>query len=217
VKLRHYPFLDRLDAGRQLADVLAARKFDQPVVLALPRGGVPVAWKIAQVLNAPLDVLLVRKIPAPMYPELALGAIISHPHFCRVLNKDLMRMLKPSTAYLEAEEKRQLDEIARRRECYCGDRPPVPVKEATVIIVDDGVATGATLKTALHALADADTKQLLFAVPVAPPTVLDDLRQDADEGICLLPAANFKAVSQYYANFEQTSDEEVIDLLHRST
>jgi putative phosphoribosyl transferase len=213
MKLRHYPFRDRQDAGQQLARELVARAIDQPLVLALPRGGVPVAHEIALALHAPLDVLLVRKLGAPMHSELALGAVVGHPHYRRVLNPEVMAMVGPSEEYLAAEEQHQLAEIERRRVRYRGSSPAVPIRGRTVIVVDDGIATGATLKSALLALADAGAQRLMFAVPVAPQEEFEEMQRYADEGICLLPDPRFRAVSLYYAHFDQTSDEEVMTLL----
>jgi putative phosphoribosyl transferase len=210
------PFEDRQDAGRQLADALLARRLDDPVVLALPRGGVPVGYAVAQALDAPLDVLLVRKIGAPGHPELGLGAVVDGRPPQRVLNQRIMEMMKPPPGYIEAEEQRQIREIERRRALYCESRPPVAVRNRTVIVVDDGIATGGTMKSALAALSGAGIKCLLFAVPVAPPEVLDDLHAMADDGICLLAPPFFRAVSPYYANFDQTTDDEVIALLGQS-
>lgn len=213
-----HPFRDRHDAGRQLAAALMHLKDEHPVVLALPRGGVPVAYEVARALDAPLDVLLVRKIGAPGHPELGLGAVIDGQHPLRVMNDDLVRMVDPPPGYIEAEEARQLDEIERRRKLYCGARPPLTLQGRTVIVVDDGIATGGTLKTALAALSRSGARRLIFAVPVAPERVLADMRQETglDEGVCLLAPKSFRAVSLYYADFDQTSDEEVVELLNNT-
>ncbi len=215
--ISHSPFADRRDAGRKLAAAVAHLRSAHLLVLALPRGGVPVGYEVAQSLGAPLDVLLVRKIGVPGYPELGLGAIVDGAAPCKVMNQDVMDYWKPSAQYLADEERRQLAEIERRRRLYCGERSPFPVHGRTVLVVDDGIATGGTLKTALKALAGAGVKRLVFAVPVAPATVLDELRKEADEGICLLAPPDFRAVSLYYADFEQTTDEEVIRLLGAAT
>jgi putative phosphoribosyl transferase len=211
------PFKDRRDAGRQLADALEYLKPQKPVVLALPRGGVPVAYEVAQALGAPLDVLLVRKIGAPGQPELGLGAVVDGQRHQRVLNQDLIDMVRPPEGYIEAEERRQLHEIERRRKLYCGTRPPVPLEGRTVIVVDDGIATGGTMKTALAALSSLGVGRLVLAVPVAPRKVLESLSIDVDESICLLAPEAFRAVSPYYADFDQTTDEEVIGLLNASS
>jgi predicted phosphoribosyltransferase/CBS domain-containing protein len=207
------PFRDRRHAGQRLAPSLLHLQDAAPLVLALPRGGVPVAYEVALALRARLDVLLVRKLGAPGCAELGLGAVVEGPVPQRVLNQEVIESCKPPPGYLAAEEQRQLYEIERRRKLYCGGRPLAPVRGRTVIVVDDGVATGATLKSALIALAQAGARRLVFAVPVAPRGVLKELRKLADEGICLLAPHTFRAVSPYYADFLQTGDEEVIALL----
>lgn len=209
----HPPFLDRRDAGRKLAAALMHLKADKPVVLALPRGGVPVAYEVALALDAPLDVLIVRKIGAPGHPELGLGAVVDGANPQRVLNDSVMRQVYASPEYIEDEQRRQLVEIERRRQLYCGDRPPVPTAGRTVIVVDDGIATGGTIKTALMALSKGDVKHLTFAVPVAPAEVVDDLQRDFPDGVCLHTPDFFRAVSLHYGNFTQTTDEEVVALL----
>src|SRR5438477_10698172 len=146
-------FRDRRDAGRQLAAALAHYRQDRPIVLALPRGGVPVGFEVAKSLTAPLDVLLVRKIGAPGHEELALGAIVDGHDPQLVLNEDVVRAVAPRPGYIEAEEQRQLAEIERRRREYVGNRTPVAVERRTIIVVDDGIATGATVKAALRGLA----------------------------------------------------------------
>lgn len=214
-----HPFEDRRDAGRQLAAALMHLKDDHPVVLALPRGGVPVGYEVAQALKAPLDVLLVRKLGAPGHPELGLGAVVDGRHPQRVLNEDVMRMVQPPPGYVEEEQQRQLEEIERRRQLYCGTRAPIDLEGRTVIVVDDGIATGGTLKTALAALSKAGVGSLVFAVPVAPEQSLAELRSEpgVDDGICLLTPRSFRAVSLYYTRFDQTSDEEVVALLDAAT
>lgn len=210
-----HPFEDRRDAGRHLAAALMHLKDDHPVVLALPRGGVPVGYEVAQALKAPLDVLLVRKLGAPGHPELGLGAVVDGRHPQRVLNEDVMRMVQPPPGYVEEEQQRQLEEIERRRQLYCGTRTPIDLEGRTVIVVDDGIATGGTLKTALAALSKAGVGSLVFAVPVAPEQSLAELRSEpgVNDGICLLTPRSFRAVSLYYTRFDQTSDEEVVALL----
>ena len=211
----HTPFKNRREAGLQLAAELAYLKKEKPIVLALPRGGVPVAYEIAYALSAPLDVLLVRKIGAPFFPELGIGAVVEGPSPQHVINEALVNRLNIDPAYLQEEQQRQLAEIKRRRQRYCGHHMPLQVHDRTVIVVDDGVATGATMMTALKALAQSHVRRLIFAVPVAPPEVISRLRAYAEEGICLLIPADFQSVSHYYEDFEQTSDEEVISLLER--
>lgn len=209
------PFKDRHDAGLQLASALMYLKKERPIILALPRGGVPVGYEVAHELMAPLDVLLVRKIGAPGYPELGIGAVVDGERHQTVLNDDLVSRLHVSSTYLTEETQRQLVEIERRRALYCGDRPPLQVHGRTVIVVDDGIATGGTMAAALKALAQEGPEKLIFAVPVAPRESLDKLCTGVDDGVCLVVPQDFRAVGQFYQNFDQTSDEEVISLLDR--
>ncbi|OWW19647.1 phosphoribosyltransferase [Noviherbaspirillum denitrificans] len=212
----HHPFRDRRDAGRQLAAALQFLKDSDPVILALPRGGVPVAFEVAQALHAQLDVFLVRKIGAPAFPELGLGAVAEgREQFC-VINHALAARTHASEQYLEEEKQRQLTEMARRRELYRGGRELVDLKDRAVVVVDDGIATGGTMKVALQAIAAAQPERLLYAVPVGPDETIADLCNFADDGVCLLSPSDFRAVSQYYDNFDQTSDEEVIQLLQEA-
>ncbi|WP_338016860.1 CBS domain-containing protein [Noviherbaspirillum saxi] len=211
--MKPHPFRDRRDAGRQLAAALAFLRSSRPVVLALPRGGVPVAYEVAIALDAPLDLLLARKIPAPGFSEFGIGAVVDGDPPIRVLNRAAVERLQPSTEYLEAEVQRQLAEIARRRLAYCGERAPISVIGRNVILVDDGAATGGTMKAALRALAGMRTGKLVFALPVAPSDTLSSLQAEADEGICLVVPPGFRAVSQYYDDFAQTGDDEVTALL----
>ncbi|MBU9576879.1 phosphoribosyltransferase [Ralstonia mannitolilytica] len=211
------PFRDRLDAGRQLADALASLKLGEPrVVLALPRGGVPVGHAIARAVQAVLGVLLVRKLGAPLQPELALGALADcgagmPPHV--EWNTALLRALAPTQAYLDAVTTQELAEMERRRARY--GVTPTPLAGATVIVTDDGVATGATVRAALGAVRVARPARLALAVPVAPDTTWQALRAEVDDGVCLIaaPDPSFQAVGQYYRNFDQTEDSEVIALL----
>ncbi|MGV3743303.1 MAG: phosphoribosyltransferase [Burkholderiaceae bacterium] len=209
------PFKDRRDAGLQLASALMYLKKDRPVILALPRGGVPVAYEVAHELMAPLDVLVVRKIGAPGYAELGIGAVVDGEHPQTVLHEDLIRQLNVPASYLAEETQRQLVEIERRRKCYCGDRPPLQVHGRTVIIVDDGIATGGTMAAALKAVAREGPEKLIFAVPVAARDSLDRLCREVDDGISLVVPPDFRAVGQFYRDFDQTEDEEVISLLER--
>ena len=209
-------FEDRADAGRQLAQALAHLKPDRPVVLALPRGGVPVGFEIARALDAPLDVVLVRKIGAPDQPELGLGAIVDGENPQVVLNEELIELLQPDRRYLEAEGERQLAEIERRRAVYRPGRFPISLKGRTIIVVDDGIATGGTMKAALQALAQVGAKRLVLAVPVAPPEVLRAFQPLADEIVFLMTPVPFYSVGAFYRDFTQTTDAEVIDLLSRA-
>ncbi|MGD9617090.1 MAG: phosphoribosyltransferase [Alphaproteobacteria bacterium] len=206
-------FDDRRDAGRQLAQALARYRQDDPVVLALPRGGVPVGFEVAKALGAPLDVLIVRKIGAPGHPELGIGAVIDggNPHL--VLNDDVIRQVRPPAAYIEEEKHRQLAEIERRRRRYAGDRTAAPVAGRTAIVVDDGIATGGTVRAALRGIAGGNPARLVLAVPAAPADSLAELRLDCDEIVCLATPEPFYAVGAHYRDFTQTEDEEVIRLL----
>jgi putative phosphoribosyl transferase len=206
-------FRDRGDAGRQLAAALAPYRESQPVVLALPRGGVPVGFEVAKALSAPLDVLLVRKIGAPGHEELGLGAIVDGHEPQLVLNEDVVRTVAPPPGYIEAEAQRQLAEIERRRQHYVGDRPPIPVDGRLVIIVDDGIATGGTVKAALRGLARHHPARLVLAVPVAPADTLRELEAECDDIVCLATPEPFYAVGPHYRDFRQTEDAEVVRLL----
>lgn len=206
-------FLDRREAGRQLGEELAKTEWRDPVVLALPRGGVPVGFEVAKALRAPLDVLLVRKIGAPGHPEFAIGAVVDGADPQLVVNEEAVLILGPSLEYLEAEKKRQLVEIARRRERYFGGRTAVPTEGRTAIVVDDGIATGSTVKVALKAVRRSGADRVVLAVPVAPRDAVEALREEADDVICLSMPEPFHAVGLHYVDFEQTSDEEVIHLL----
>ena len=206
-------FRDRRDAGRQLAAALASYRQSRPVVLALPRGGVPVGFEVAKALGAPLDVLLVRKIGAPGHEELGLGAIVDGHDPQLVLNEDVVRVVAPPPGYIDAEAQRQLAEIERRRKQYVGDRRPVPVGGRIVIVVDDGIATGGTVKAALRGLARHHPARLVLAVPVAPADTLRELAAECDDIVCLATPEPFYAVGPHYRDFRQTEDDEVVRLL----
>lgn len=209
-------FSDRRQAGRELAAALMPLKAEHPVVLALPRGGVPVAFEVAQALDAPLDVALVRKIGAPGHPELGLGAVVNGSEPQLVLNDDIVRFVAPDPAYLEAETARQLAEIERRKKLYRGDRMPVGVEGRVVIVVDDGIATGGTVKAVLRALAQPRPARRVLAVPVAPPETVEALAAEADQVVCLATPEPFFAVGNHYRDFRQTTDAEVVELLRRA-
>lgn len=209
-------FADRHEAGRRLVPALSKFKDRNPIVLALPRGGVPVAFEVAQALNAPLDVVLVRKIGAPGHEELGLGAVVDGAHPQVVMNDEIVRAVQPPSAYLEAETSRQLAEIERRRRIYRSGEAPLEVSGRIVIVVDDGIATGGTMKAVLKALSSANPERLVLAIPVAPGDSIASLRADTDEIICLTTPDPFFAVGMHYRDFEQTSDDEVIQLLRRA-
>lgn len=209
-------FQDRREAGVRLTAALRHLAPAHPIILALPRGGVPVAFEIADALGAELDLLFVRKIGAPGYEELGIGAVVDGADPQLVLNEEVMRQLAPSPEYLRAEMRRQLVEIERRRSAYTGGIPPVELAGRTVIIVDDGIATGGTIKAALKGVRKAHPARLILAVPVAPSESIHALRAECDEVICLAQPDPFYSVGAHYADFTQTSDEEVIQLLRRA-
>jgi len=209
------PFLNRVEAGRRLADALAGWKDRHPVILALPRGGVPVAAEIAARLSAPLDLVLVRKLGVPGRPELAMGAVVDGTEPITVRNEDVIAAVRVTPAAFEAVRQRELAEIERRRRFYLGARPPVPVEGRCVIVVDDGIATGATVRAALRAIRRRRPAQLVLATPVAPRDVIADLSEEADAVVCLETPQPFWAVGAAYLDFDQVEDEAVIATLAR--
>lgn len=208
-------FKDRSDAGRRLAAAVMGYKDQQPVVLALPRGGVPVAAEVAAALNAPLDLILVRKIGVPFQPELAMGAVVDGGAPLVVRNEDVISLAGIEEADFNAVRDRELAEIERRRERYLGGRERVEVAGRTAIVVDDGIATGATTRAALRATRLRNPKKLVLAVPVAPTDSLEVMRQEADDVVCLEDYTSFGAIGFYYSDFWQVSDEKVIEILAR--
>jgi len=209
------PFSNRTEAGRKLAEALVFYKEQHPVILALPRGGAPVAAEIATALEAPLDLVLVRKIGVPFQPELAMGAVIDGQEPLVVRNEQVIRMAEINESEFDAIRDRELEEIERRRKLYLGNRPHPEVTGQTVIIVDDGIATGATIRVALRAIRMRKPRKLILAVPVAPTQSLDELRTEADEIVCLEDYDDFGAIGLYYSDFRQISDAEVIKLLEQ--
>ena len=212
----HFAFVDRAAAGRALAARLIRFRGQDPLVLALPRGGVPVGFEVAEELDAELDLLLVRKLGAPGHPEVGIGAVVDGSPPQVVLNQEFIRRIGASSDYIDAELGRQLAEMERRRRLYVGDRGPPRVAGRTVIVVDDGVATGGTVIAALRGLGEARARRLILAVPVAPREVLETLRSVCDEVVCLASPEPFHAVGAHYADFTQTGDEEVVRLLKMS-
>ena len=208
-------FRDRIEAGRKLVTALAAYRDQHPVVLALPRGGVPVAAEVASALEAPLDLILVRKIGVPTQPELAMGAVVDGGEPIIVRNEDVIGLAGISESDFKAACDSELAEIERRRQRYLGTRPRAEVTARTAIVVDDGVATGATTRAALQATRRRKPKRLVLAVPVAPTDTLSALRSDADDVVCLEDHEFFGAIGFYYRDFRQVSDEEVIKVLER--
>ena len=206
-------FADRTDAGRQLALALAKLDLPDPVVLALPRGGVPVAIEVARALKAPLDLVMVRKIGLPGQPEVALAAVVDGARPDLEVNEGIARQAGYNRLDIVKLAEPALAEIARRRAVYLAGRDPVPLGGRTAIIVDDGIATGATVRVALRSVRRQNPARLVLAVPVAPPEALAELAPLADDVICLLQPAHFIAVGAYYAVFDQVEDERVIALL----
>jgi predicted phosphoribosyltransferase len=209
------PFRNRSEAGQQLAAALKAYKDQQPAILALPRGGVPVAAEVAAALKAPLDLILVRKVGVPFQPELAMGAVVDGSAPIVVRNEDVIRYTRVSEEDFQAVCDRELAEIERRRERYLGHRRRVDVAGRTAIVIDDGIATGATIRAALRATHARGPKRLVLAVPVAPTETIAALRQEADDVVCLEDHEQFGAIGYYYADFSQVSDREVIEILAR--
>jgi len=207
------PFFDRDEAGQRLAKTLRRYRRQRPVVLALPRGGVAVAAPIAWALAAPLDLLIVRKIGVPGQPELAMGAIVDGAEPVVVHNQQVIATLGISDKEFGEVRDRELAEIERRRRLYLANRSFPDIAGRTVIVVDDGIATGATMKAALEALRTRRPRRLVMAVPVAPKDTLEELRPLADDVICIESQAAFMAISAYYIKFDQVSDAEVIDTL----
>jgi putative phosphoribosyl transferase len=207
-------FSDRAAAGRALGARLCSLQLRPPlIVLALPRGGVPVGAAVAQALQAPLDLLLVRKIGAPWQRELALAAVVEGDPPDIVIDEQVQRGMGTHTEYIEAQAQVQLREIERQRRAYLSGRPAAPVEGRTVIVVDDGIATGTTVRAALKALRRRRPAWLVLAVPVAPSDTLDQLRGEVDQVVCLDTPFPFYAVGQHYVCFDQVEDDEVIEAL----
>lgn len=205
-------YRDRLEAGRILATKLTAyadRK--DVVVLALPRGGVPVAFEVAKALQAPLDVFVVRKLGVPGHEELAMGAIATGGMY--IVNEHVVRMLAIPDSVIEEVAEREQKELERREQLYRDDLPPPDVRDRTIILVDDGLATGSTMRAAVAALRKQHPAHIVVAVPVAAPVVRDEFKAEVDEIVCASTPEPFFGVGYWYEDFSQTSDEEVHDLL----
>ncbi|HEX9606273.1 MAG TPA: phosphoribosyltransferase [Gemmatimonadaceae bacterium] len=207
-------FLDRYDAGRRLAEALSSYA-GQPdlLILALPRGGVPVAYEMARALHAPLDVFLVRKLGFPGHPELAMGAIATGG--VRILDRQLIRMYGVPAEEIERVTAAERREMERRERLYRDGRPPPDVSGRTVILVDDGLATGSSMRAAVEALREEGAKKIVVAVPVAARDTCAAMKDEVDEIVCALTPEPFRAVGIWYADFSETTDDEVRELLSR--
>lgn len=206
-------FADRVDAGRRLAERLAGRTYERGLVVAIPRGGVVVGAEIARILRLPLDVIIPRKIGAPYNPELAIGAVTQDG--TAIFNEELLRQIRLSEETKERLVREAVAETRRRLQLYRGSRPQPSWHNRSVILTDDGIATGYTVLAALRSLQRAEPKEIILAVPVAPPDTLEMLEPEVDEVVCLLVPDVFLAVGQFYYHFDQTSDDEVIALLEQ--
>ena len=213
--MQYEPFTDREEAGKLLGAEVARRigERDDAIVLALPRGGVPVGYEVARAIGAPLDVFTVRKLGVPGHEELAMGAIASGG--VRVLNDEVLRYVGVPQSTIELVAEREGRELERREKAYRGDRPPLDVRGKTVIIVDDGLATGSTMRAAVGALQKMRPREIVVAVPVGAPSTCAELRPGIAEVICLRTPEPFQAVGLWYEDFSQTTDEEVHQLLGR--
>lgn len=210
-------FRDREEAGRVLAGIIARHRFVEPLVLALPRGGIPVALLVAQALRAPLDLLFVRKIGAPEQPEFALAAVIEGEPEDITLNAELTQHLRVPPDWLDARRSEAHAEIARQRARYCAGRKRPDLAGRSLVVVDDGVATGTSLRAAIAALRRAEPHDITVAVPVAPPEMVEALRTEVEDVICPLQPRHFQAVGFFYDDFHQVGDDEVLRLMEEAT
>ena len=210
------PFENRTVAGRALGERLARMKLADPVVLALPRGGVPVGLEVARALHAPLDLLLVRKIGVPWQPELAVGAVMDGGAPVIVVEPRVIAETGIDRQYIEDRAQQELKEIERRRAVYLAHRAPEPVAGRTAIVVDDGIATGTTVRAALRGLRRKNPARLVLAIPVAPPDTVAALRAEVDDLVCLAQPDYFGAIGYFYRDFHQLADDEVIALLRQA-
>lgn len=207
-------FADRTDAGRRLGAILQHLRHEPLVVLGLPRGGVPVAFEVAKALEAPLDVIVVRKLGVPFQPELAMGAVGEDG--VRIINDEVVRMAGVSSEELAAVEARERAELERRARRFRGDRPRLPLGGRTALVIDDGIATGSTARAACQVARAQGAARVVLAVPVAPQGWTERMDGDADEFVCVSTPAPFFAIGQFYSDFSQTSDDEVLDCLERA-
>ena len=208
-------FKDRVEAGQKLGARLIDRKGSQVVVIAIPRGGVIVGYQIALMLGAPLDIVIPRKIRAPLNPELAIGAVTEDGEV--IVDRKLVDRLNVREEYIEAERKKQSEEISRRAKIYRSWKPHIPVKGKVLILTDDGVATGSTMKAAIMTVRRMRPKSIIVAVPVAPSGIEFELGVGFNEFICLLSPEHFYAIGQFYRNFPQVNDEEVNEILKKTS
>jgi putative phosphoribosyl transferase len=208
-------FADRADAGRRLAESLRFLVGQDVVVVGLPRGGVPVAFEVARALGAPLDVIVVRKLGVPVQPELGMGAVGEGG--VRIVDREIVRRAGVSERELSTVEQRERVEVVRRSSRLRGDKTPVPLTGRTVIVVDDGMATGSTARAACQVVRAQGATRVVLAVPVGPEDTERRMRADADEIICLYKPVDFFAVGQFYDRFDQTIDREVVELLRRAS
>lgn len=206
-------YKNRTDAGRRLAAHLDRYKDKDVLVLALPRGGVEVGYEVAEALDAELDVLVVRKLGAPQNRELGMGAIASYG--ARYVDEGMVQSLGVSSGDLERIERNEREELERRESAYRGDRPPPKVEGRTVILIDDGIATGGTVRAAVQGIGSLKPGKLILAVPVAPSETVEALRNSVDELVCPEMPSPFRAIGLWYDQFEQTTDEQVVELLNR--
>ncbi|SMQ73670.1 putative phosphoribosyl transferase [Altererythrobacter xiamenensis] len=205
-------FANRREAGRELARAVASLGIEDPIIFALPRGGVPLGYEVARALDAPLDILLVRKIGAPGHEEYGIGALVDGASPQVVINENIARMVGATSQYIEGEVQRQLAEVERRRAAYGSGLSHSP-RGRNVILVDDGIATGGTVRAALKALRKSEASRIVLAVPVAPKSALQELEKLSDDIVCLSTPDPFYAVGAHYSDFDQTSDAEVVSLL----
>jgi putative phosphoribosyl transferase len=207
-------FRDRVDAGKKLAKELLEYKESNPVVLAIPRGGVVVGYEVAKELAAPLDIVVPRKIPAPYNPELGIGAVAQDGTI--IIDSEIKKYVSFSDEYVQEEAKRQIKEIERRTKAYRRDRESISIKNRVIILVDDGLATGVTMRAAIRSIRKQNPKKIVVAVPVGPPGTVQKIKEEADEVISLITFEPFEAVGQFYSDFSQTSDDEVIEILQKA-
>lgn len=207
-------FNNRVEAGKKLASELKAYAEKDTVVLAIPRGGVVVGYEVARLLEVALDIIVPRKIGAPMNPELAIGAVTEDGTI--IVDRRLVEYMGVPESYIKEESERQRAEIRRRLRLYRGDYPYPNLKDRGVIIVDDGIATGATVKAALASVRKRGVKSVVVAIPVGPLSTIEELKEDADSVVCLSTPEPFYAIGQFYEDFDQVSDDEVIRLLKLS-